>query len=478
MGIACILICLPYCALSQLSDSSGLGVDISRKVTSNYINEVGRRSEELTAKLDKYSEVYLSKLKNQEDLLLRKLSKIDSSAAKRIFTNSSQEYDRIQNELKTNSQNVLKGCGKYIPGIDTTITSLKFLQATNLDSRIPGNITQVKNALSKVQALEDQFKKSDNIEEFIRQRKEYLQQQLASYNLGPGLPQFNKQAYYYAQQVDEFKQDWNDPSKVESRALGLLEKMPAFQKFMEKNSMLAGLFNIPSDYATSGISEGMQTRDVIQKLMGQQMSMMGPNGAQDAANNILDAQSQLTNLRNKIQQTGGGGGDMAMPDFNPNQQKTKTFLKRIEYGFNMQSTKSNLFFPSQTAFAFTAGYKINDRNTVGIGLSYTAGWGKDIQHIRITSQGIGFRSFIDIKIWHSLYGTGGLEYNYTQAFTSIIQLESAAFWQRAGLLGITKMVSIRSSLVKKTKLQLLWNFLSYSQIPRTQPIIFRVGYNF
>src|SRR5450432_2322249 len=379
MGIACILICLPYCALSQLSDSSGLGVDISRKVTSNYINEVGRRSEELTAKLDKYSEVYLSKLKNQEDLLLRKLSKIDSSAAKRIFTNSSQEYDRIQNELKTNSQNVLKGCGKYIPGIDTTITSLKFLQATNLDSRIPGNITQVKNALSKVQALEDQFKKSDNIEEFIRQRKEYLQQQLASYNLGPGLPQFNKQAYYYAQQVDEFKQDWNDPSKVESRALGLLEKMPAFQKFMEKNSMLAGLFNIPSDYATSGISEGMQTRDVIQKLMGQQMSMMGPNGAQDAANNILDAQSQLTNLRNKIQQTGGGGGDMAMPDFNPNQQKTKTFLKRIEYGFNMQSTKSNLFFPSQTAFAFTAGYKINDRNTVGIGLSYTAGWGKDIQ---------------------------------------------------------------------------------------------------
>jgi len=478
-GFLCLLACVPLTLIAQrdsITDSNGIA--ISQKLSDKYINSVASRSTDLTAKMDRNTEVCLGKLRKQEDLLQQKLSKIDTSAAKRIFSNSSGEYDRIQNELKTNLQNVLKGCGKYIPGIDTAITSLKFLQQANINAKLSGNASQIKTALIKVNALEDQFKKADNVEDFIRQRKEYLQQQLASYNLGNGLAQYNKEAYYYAQQVNEFKQEWNDPSKIEGRAVGLLEKIPAFEKFMQQNSMLAGLFNIPSDYASTGIAEGMQTKDAVQKLMQQQMTLMGPNGAQTAQSNILDAQSQLTSLRNKIQQTGNSGGDLTIPNFDPNQQKTKTFLKRIVYGINMQSTMASFYFPNQTAFALTAGYKINDKNTVGIGISYNVGWGKDIRHISITSQGIGFRSFGDFKIKGSFYGTGGFEYNYLNPFVSINQLKVSGLWQKSGLIGITKMVSIKSNLVKNTKLQLLWNFLSYYQSPQTQPIIFRVGYNF
>jgi hypothetical protein len=51
-------------------------------------------------------------------------------------------------------------------------------------------------------------------------------------------------------------------------------------------------------------------------------------------------------------------------------------------------------------------------------------------------------------------------------------------WQKSGLVGVSKIVSIKSKFFKKTKLQLLWDFLSYQQMPRTQPIKFRVGYNF
>ena len=144
----------------------------------------------------------------------------------------------------------------------------------------------------------------------------------------------------------------------------------------------------------------------------------------------------------------------------------------------MQSTRSNLYFPSQTNFALTAGYKLNERNTIGIGISYAIGWGPDIHHISISGQGIGFRSFIDIKIKGNFYGSGGFEYNYAYPFNTISQLESSGLWQKSGLIGITKMVSLKSKLVKKTKLQLLWNFLSYYQSPQTQPIVFRVGYNF
>ena len=33
-------------------------------------------------------------------------------------------------------------------------------------------------------------------------------------------------------------------------------------------------------------------------------------------------------------------------------------------------------------------------------------------------------------------------------------------------------------VLKKTKVQFLWDFLSYKQVPQTTPLKFRVGYSF
>lgn len=65
-----------------------------------------------------------------------------------------------------------------------------------------------------------------------------------------------------------------------------------------------------------------------------------------------------------------------MPDFTPNTQKTKSFWKRIELGSNFQSQKSNYDFPVTSDVAFTAGYRLSDRATIGVGVSGKMGWGK------------------------------------------------------------------------------------------------------
>jgi hypothetical protein len=474
-GIYCLLLCIPMGLTAQKqSVPDSTAINISPKLSGKYIQDIGNRSAEYQAKLQQGTEKYLDKLNAEELILQKQLSKTDPAAAERIFNGSQQVYNKIQNDLKNNSENILKPMGKYVPGIDSAVTSLKFLQQNgNLPGKLGTNVAQVKAAMSKVQSLEDQFKKTDNVEDFIKQREQYLQQQLTSYNL-PGLQQYKQQAAYYGQEMAELKQDWDDPSRAEAKAMALLNKLPAFQDFMKKNSMIVGLFNIPDDYSSAGIA-GLQTRDQVQKLMQEKMQMMGPSGAQTAQQNIGDAQSTLTDLRNKLNQ---GSSELAMPAGQGNNQHTRSLLKRIQYGFDMQSTKSNFYFPNQTAFALTAGYKLDDRNTVGFGLAYSVGWGRDIQHISVTSQGIGFRFFGDFKIKGSFYGSGGFEYNYSYPFQSLRQLQGSGLWQRSGLIGITKMVSIRSKLVKKTKIQLLWNFLSYYQVPQTQPIIFRVGYNF
>jgi hypothetical protein len=124
------------------------------------------------------------------------------------------------------------------------------------------------------------------------------------------------------------------------------------------------------------------------------------------------------------------------------------------------------------------GYKLFNSSTIGVGASYKLGWGNGIQHIALSSQGMGLRSFIDVKIKNSFSATGGFEYNYTTPFTSYQQIRQLNLWTKSGLIGVTKTVSMKSRMFKKTKLSMLWDFLSYQQVPKTQAILFRVGYNF
>jgi hypothetical protein len=173
---------------------------------------------------------------------------------------------------------------------------------------------------------------------------------------------------------------------------------------------------------------------------------------------------------------------MDMPDFKPNNQKTKSFWKRLEYGTNLQTQKSNNFFPTTSDIGLSVGYKLSDKSIIGIGGSYKVGWGKDIRNIAISSEGAGLRSFLDVKLKGSFFASGGYEYNYqpltvSETITPDIAAQGDK-WQQSGLVGISKIISLKSKTFKKTKAQLLWDFLSYQQQPRTQAVKFRVGYSF
>jgi hypothetical protein len=114
---------------------------------------------------------------------------------------------------------------------------------------------------------------------------------------------------------------------------------------------------------------------------------------------------------------------------------------------------------------------------IGVGASYKLGWGQNFRNIRLSNQGAGLRSYVDWKLKGPFWVSGGYEMNYKTAFNSFYQLQDLNAWQRSGLLGLSKVISVKTKFFKKTKLQLLWDFLSYRQIPKTQPIVFRVGYN-
>jgi hypothetical protein len=232
-----------------------------------------------------------------------------------------------------------------------------------------------------------------------------------------------------------------------------LGRMDVFKQFMQEHSELASLFRLPDSYGSSQALAGLQTRTQVQQLVQTQLSAAGPNASQLLQQNLQAAQAQLSQLKDKINQFGGGSSDIDMPDFKPNNQRTRSFLKRIEYGTNVQSAKSNSFFPTTTDIGLSLGYKLNDKSIIGVGASYKIGWGKDFRHIEVTSEGIGLRSFADVKLKGSFYVSGGFEYNYQKPFSSLSSIYDLDLWQQSGLLGISKMVSLKTKFFKKTKLQ-------------------------
>jgi hypothetical protein len=467
IALLIILLLLSGSLLSygQSADDTGKSADIP----AGFFRKIRHKTAELDKQITRQTEKYLARMARREEELSKKLYKVDSAGAKVLFAGSAGKYAALTQKLAGDTGgSSLHLSGAYQPYTDSLQGMLKFLGKGS--------------SLRQFQTLEAKMQDADQIKEYARQRKQQIAQYIQQHTnlaslLGKDCQGLNQDVYYYSQQVRQYKEMLNDPDRLERKALSLLSQLPAFQTFMKNNSQLAGLFNLPGNYGSTASLAGLQTRDQVAALIQQQVSAGGAGGAAALQGNLQSAQSQLDGYKDKLSKLGGGSGDIDMPDFKPNDQKTKTFWKRLEYGTNFQTTRNNYYFPTVSDFGLSVGYKLSERGTVGVGASYKLGWGNGIRHITFSSQGMGLRSFVDMRLKGSFSMTGGLEYNYTTPFTGV-QLPGWDKWTKSGLIGLSKTMSMKSRVFKKTKVQLLWDFLSYQQVPKTQAVLFRIGYDF
>ncbi len=468
-----ILLLIMICAYAHAQDSLST-LDRIAGFPTRFLDRINKKASRLEGDLVKNTEKYLQQLARREKKLQKQLAKKDSAAAARLFGDAQAKYQELQQSLQQPATKVNR-YKQYVPGLDSLKTSLNFLSANN--TLLSNKGQEVQSALNSVKGLEDKLQTAETIQQYLKERKQYLNEQLSQFGLAKQLKQYNGQAYYYAAQVQEYKNMLNDPDKLQQQALALLQKLPAFQSFFKEHSELASLFRVPAGYGNAGSLQGLQTRADIQQLIQQRVQAGGPNAAQYLQNNMQQAQGQLDQVKDKLNKL-GGNPDMNMPEgFKPNGQKTKSFWNRLEYGTNLQTQKSTYFFPTTSDMGLSVGYKLNDKSVIGVGGSYKLGWGNGWNNIRLSHQGAALRSFLDYKIKGSFFASGGFEYNYQPAVDSA-NVHTPSAWTQSGLVGISKIVSLKSKVFKKTKLQLLWDFLSYQQVPRTQAIKFRVGYSF
>ncbi|HVY76219.1 MAG TPA: hypothetical protein VG890_15425 [Puia sp.] len=466
------------CAHAQESSSI---IDKIADFPNKLFSRLDKKTAELDRQLDKQTEKYLDKLAREERKLKERLYKTDSAKAAALFANDPEgQYQQFIQKIKNEGSADIHSMGsEYLPYADSLNVSLSFLnknpQLLDNTKIVPADI---ENTLTQVKQLQAKLLDADAIKAYVQQRKEQLKQALTGeLSNSDTYGSYSKGLYYYSQQVREYREAFNDPGKLLKKALELLNRLPAFSSFMKQNSFLAGLFSVPGDYGSADALTGMQTRDQVLAMMQNQIGQGGPNAASTIQNSLQSASQDIQNIQNKVSSLGGGNGSMDMPNFKPRQQKTKTFLQRIEYGVNIQTQHAAYYFPTTTDIGLSIGYKLSANNTIGIGTSYKIGWGQDIQHVHFTSQGASIRSFVDIRARKNFFFSGGFEYNYQPIDGQ--HLNNLNSWQQSGLIGISRIVSMNTKVFKKTKLQFLWDFLSYRQIPnRGQPFKFRVGYNF
>ena len=463
-----------FCSSHLFSQNIDSSLQSLEQLPDKYYAKVDKKISAIESLLTKKSVKYLEKMQRTELKLQRKLEKINPETTK-LFAGTKEKYSVLLQSVKSNTAPLNKVMtGEYNSYLDTLSTSLSFLKQISVTA------DKVKGPLSDLQQLQSKLQQADKIKQFIAERRQAIKEMLSKFTKVPaGLKkeydQLSKTAYYYSAQVKEYKEMLKDPAKIEKKALSLLNKLPAFQKFMKENSQLASLFRLPSDYGSSGSQSitGLQTRASVQSLIQQQISIGGPNAQAQIQQNLAQAHAEMNKLKDKINQLGGGNSDLTIPDFKPNSQKTKSFLKRLEYGIDVQFAKANGYLPTAANLGLSIGYKLNDKSVIGFGINYKMGIGS-IQHIKFTHQGLGLRSYVDYKIKNQLYVSGGYEMNYNAEFKKIDQLKNYDAWQRSALVGISKKYKISKKV--KGEMKLLYDFLAFEHVPKSQQIVFRLGY--
>src|SRR5450755_3277786 len=199
---------------------------------SKLFSRISGKTASLEQSLTRQTEKYLRRMAKREARLKKKLSRLDSTAAKRLFNDPVQTYTAQAQKLKSDTGGTARPVsGEYLANLDSERVSLSFLQQHPQLLGTSRLQSQAQSTVSQLQALQAKMQDAGQIQEYVQQRKEEIKQYLSRYTQLPaGLSReyqgLNQDLYYYTQRVSQYKQMLNDPDKMEKQALTLLNQLP------------------------------------------------------------------------------------------------------------------------------------------------------------------------------------------------------------------------------------------------------------
>jgi hypothetical protein len=468
---------------NQLADSTIANL---QAIPARYLNTITGKIDSYRSRVSKKTLTTLRKLSRWETKIKNTLTKLHPETAQALFAEGQVTFNSLLQQLEKGEALALQYQTQYNQYRDELTTSLQYLnqQKALLNDNVAKQVACAREKAAAINAFADS---SEALQQFIQERKQQLiKTAFAHMGNSRYLRGLNKDAFYALETFKNYKEIFSDETKTLQLVKDVLHRVPGFAAFVKRNSMLAGLFDVPD--GGMQLQPGMQTIASVQQIMQERISAMGPNAKSIVSQNLEAAQAQLDSYKNKLLNGIEQNGEAGLPDFTPNMEKTKSFAQRIEKNFNLQFTRSNALLPTAAELALGAGYKFSSKVIAGFALSYRLGIGS-IANIKFTHEGFGIRSFLDWKVpslvkadKNGFFVSAGFEMNYIPQPISIVtppiyKLDDSP-WQQSALLGIAKKLNIQRGKFKSVKFQLLYDFLASKYIPARQHWLFRIGYGF
>jgi len=460
----CLLKCLPAAAQEETAIA---------QQGRRYIDLKARSLAKLNTHLDRQQKRLLKKLTKREQRFVARLKQKDPAAYER-YSRQRPSYDSIQKLLNPDSAMLARTAARR----NTSIDSLKAIQAFIQNKPSALNTTD-----PKLSQLQSQLNYRSYINELIGQHTNNLQS-IAGNNNIPAFTGIQKQVYYAKQKMNVFKEMEEEPSKAEDKAMEYLQGTEGFDKYMDKatagpNSMQSlGTNPTAGDLQKMGLQTKQQVQAALQQKFGSNLGALSQKmgdqikAFQDKAQNINTAKQSLQSLRQLKH--------INKPSFKINPMRGLPFRKRIEKQYNFQTTRATIDgAPAILQLSAMAGYKQSPRLSYGIGITEATGLGQNWTNLRLSFQGVGFRTY---TAWRWQYGIGayaGYERLYKQAAFSTTPNADQTFtpsphstntYSESILIGLTKSYHINDKW--NGAIQLLYD-IWWQQKGMPSPIMLR-----
>lgn len=206
------------------------------------------------------------------------------------------------------------------------------------------------------------------------------------------LKDIDKSCYYYTQGMNGFKDIYTSPAKgIESSLLKQLSFSKNFKLFQTQFSSIP--VSLPAlSGAVAPDMTGYQTKAQVQAMLPQNVLGISPDVKSQLVSNMQNGLAKFTELRDEKP-------DLSMlkdkPDFKTNPYKGLPIRKRLVPGFTFQPQAKKLNEPFIIDVGATLGFKLTERLTPLVGISTKVGFGKDINHIAFSYEGLVARAGFD-----------------------------------------------------------------------------------
>lgn len=456
----------PFIARAQTSLPPAVATNPLR-----YISDYAQRAQPITTSLHEKSSVAIVALERAERRLIVKLSKKDSSAARAIAAGMGPRYAAFR-QLLHDSSGIDPLRQYYLAPLDSAVVVARLLQLAGLSDKQRATLSALQGELG---ALQQALTRTHVLQQVFAGRLLALKAGVGGIVPLRALNKMTKGMARYKTRLQELRAWAHEPDRALTALLATLSGTSLFKRLFERYSILASIVPQASAISTDPLQAGsLQVRQVVMTAVDRTAGVTNLTPlVQQKGDQTVNPLQQLKDKVKSLRQ------DRVLADPTDDiatQPRSKPLHKRLELGTSFQTVRSNNYFPATSDLGLSLGFRLNDRSVIGVGASYKLGWGKHVRAIRLSHEGISFRSFLQAKIKGSFHATGGWEYHYQQPFNDFRSLPDTRTWRQSALLGVMKRVNTGNRVLKSTQFQLLVDMLAINTVH--SPILFRVGYQF